>query len=167
MERASLVDTEYHRAFLLGGRAVAADALLVCVMAGVVALNSPWDDASVYVELATCALGLVGMACAGPGAGLYIKGAAPHLAFTLVLGAVVAADAAARICMGGDPQRVISNWAVMLASGSSCNLLAMGPMAHATDARRWTPSGSRTRCWSATSRSSELAQAGASFYQFL
>ena len=73
MERASLVDTEYHRAFLLGGRAVAADALLVCVMAGVVALNSPWDDASVYVELATCALGLLGLACAGPGAGLYIN----------------------------------------------------------------------------------------------
>ena len=31
-----------------------------------------------------------------------------------------------------------SNWAVMLASGSSCSLLAMGPMARATDARRWT-----------------------------
>ena len=62
MERASLVDAEYHRAFLLGGRAVAADALIVCVMAGVVALNSPWDDASVYVELATCALGLLGLA---------------------------------------------------------------------------------------------------------
>ena len=50
----------------------------------------------------------------------------------------MAADAATRICLGGDPQRVISNWAVMLASGSSCNLLAMGPMARATDARRWT-----------------------------
>ena len=138
MEHTALVDADYHRAFLLGQRAIVADVLLVCVMAGVVALNSPWDDGSVYVELATCALGLVGMACAGPGAGLYIKGAAPHLAFTLVLGAVMAADAATRICLGGDPQRVISNWAVMLASGSSCNLLAMGPMARATDARRWT-----------------------------
>ena len=138
MERTSLVDADYHRAFLLGRSAVAADALIVCVMVGVVALNSPWDDGSVYVELATCALGLLGLAAQRSGAGLYIKGAAPHLAFTLVLGAVVAADAAARICMGGDPQRVISNWAVMLASGSSCNLLAMGPMARATDARRWT-----------------------------
>ena len=139
MERASLVDAEYHRAFLLGRSAIAADALIVCVMAGVVALNSPWDDASVYVELATCALGLVGLvATSGTGAGLYVRGATPHAAFALVLGAVMAADAATRICMGGDPQRVISNWAVMLASGSSCNLLAMGPMARATDARRWT-----------------------------
>ena len=138
MERASLVDTEYHRAFLLGGRAVAADALLVCVMAGVVALNSPWDDASVYVELATCALGLLGLACAGPGAGLYIKGAAPHVAFTLVLGAVMAADATTRLLLEGDPRRVVSNWAVMVASGSSCNLLALGPTSHVNDARRWT-----------------------------
>ena len=74
MEHTALVDADYHRAFLLGQRAIVADVLLVCVMAGVVALNSPWDDGSVYVELATCALGLVGMACAGPGAGLYIKG---------------------------------------------------------------------------------------------
>ena len=138
MERTALVDADYHRAFLIGTRAIVADALLVCVMAGVVALNSPWDDGSVYVELATCALGLLGLAAQRSGAGLYIKGAAPHVAFTLVLGAVMAADAATRICLGGDPQRVISNWAVMLASGSSCNLLAMGPMARATDARRWT-----------------------------
>ena len=138
MERTSLVDADYHRAFLLGYKAVAADALIVCVMAGVVALNSPWDDGSVYVELAACALGLVGLACSGTGAGLYVKGAAPHVAFTLVLGAVVAADAATRSYMGGDPQRVVSNWAVMVASGSSCNLLALGPMSHSIDARRWT-----------------------------
>ena len=56
MERTSLVDADYHRAFLLGRSAVAADALIVCVMVGVVALNSPWDDGSVYVELAACAL---------------------------------------------------------------------------------------------------------------
>jgi hypothetical protein len=134
MERTALVDADYHRAFLLGKHAVAADAVIVCVMAGVVALNSPWDDGSVYVELAACALGLLGLACSGTGAGLYIKGAAPHVAFTLVLGAVVAADATTRRALGGDPQRVISNWAVMVASGSSCNLLACGQ----TDARRWT-----------------------------
>ena len=138
MERAALVDADYHRAFLLGYKAVATDALVVCVMAGVVALNSPWDDGSVYVELGTCALGLLGLAAARGGAGLYVKGAAPHLAFTLVLGAVMAADAAARSYMGGDPQRVVSNWAVMVASGSSCNLLALGPMSHVNDARRWT-----------------------------
>ena len=138
MERTALVDADYHRAFLLGYKAVAADALVVCVMAGVVALNSPWEDASVYVELAACALGLLGLACAGPGAGLYVKGAAPHVAFTLVLGAVVAADATTRKFLGGDPQRVVSNWAVMVASGSSCNLLAVGPMSHVNDARRWT-----------------------------
>ena len=59
MERTALVDADYHRAFLLGYKAVAADALIVCVMAGVVALNSPWDDGSVYVELAACALCLL------------------------------------------------------------------------------------------------------------
>ena len=82
MERTSLVDADYHRAFLLGRSAIAADTLIVCVMAAVVALNSPWDDGSVYVELAACALGLVGLVASGPGAGLYVKGAAPHLAFT-------------------------------------------------------------------------------------
>ena len=46
------------------------------------------------------------------------EGAAPHLAFTLVLGAVMAADATTRLFLGGDPRRVISNWAVMVASGS-------------------------------------------------
>ena len=138
MERTALVDADYHRAFLLGRSAIAADALIVCVMAGVVALNSPRDDASVYVELGTCALGLVGLVAAGPGAGLYIKGTAPHLAFILVLGAVMAADATTRKFLGGDPQRVLSNWAVMVASGSSCNLLALGPMSHSIDARRWT-----------------------------
>jgi len=134
MERTALVDADYHRAFLLGRKAIVVDALLVCVMAGVVALNSPWDDCSVYVELGTCALGLLGLACSGTGAGLYVKGAAPHVAFTLVLGAVMAADAITRRVLGGDPRRVISNWAVMVASGSSCNLLACGQ----TDARRWT-----------------------------
>ena len=51
MERTALVDADYHRAFLVGRSAVAADALVVCVMAGVVALNSPWDDASVATAL--------------------------------------------------------------------------------------------------------------------
>ena len=140
MERTALVDADYHRAFLLGRSAIAADALLVFLMAGVVALNSPPEwDASIYIELATCALGLVGLACSGvAGAGLYVRGVAPHAAFALVLGAVMAADAATRVAFGVNPRRVASNWAVMLASGSSCNLLAMGPMARATDARRWT-----------------------------
>lgn len=148
-------------AFLAGYKAVAAD-VVVILLAGAIVIavamrDSDFDpihpstwSSSVFVELAFCVVGLLGIlnvVVSGSGyAGLYVGGGFwnalwINLHFYLILGAIIASDIILRIAFGGDAIRTFSNWAVMIASGASANLMAPWPFTHrqlgSIDKRLW------------------------------
>lgn len=137
-------------AFLAGAKAVAADVAVIVaatMLVMVVAMRDPafqagspetWDY-TVWVELSFCLVGLLGIlnvVVSGSGyVGLYVGGGAKNAAivnghFYLLLGAILVGDYALRLALGGDAPRAFSNWAVMVASGASANLMAPWPFSH-------------------------------------